>query len=192
MAPWDRVRQRSARTAAAIGRGLRQVRERLPTVPRLELKKTNWQPKGQLTMDSFRISTITHLTFAFLLLALSIASVLTVIQIAVKPGPDRGNLRMLNRANALGWMETIVAVLATLTGLWVMVASGRPLSETWLWASLAVMVFYSASLLPITKPPRMRLAEGGTTGRVGMQVLLHVAYMLLLLFTFALMLVKPR
>jgi hypothetical protein len=38
----------------------------------------------------------------------------------------------------------------------------------------------------------MRLAEGGTTGRVGMQVLLHVAYMLLLMFTFALMLVKPR
>lgn len=143
-------------------------------------------------MDSFRVATIAHLGLAFLLLGLSFASLWTVVLTAVKPGLDRANVRLTNRANVLGWMETIVAVLATLTGLWAMVLSDRPLAETWLWASLAVMVFYSASLLPITKPPRMRLAAGdSTTGRVGMQVLLHVAYMLLLLFTFALMLVKP-
>jgi hypothetical protein len=66
-----------------------------------------------------------------------------------------------------------------------------PWSQFWLWSSLRVVVFYSVALEYITKPARLAVAEGGSEGKVGLQVGLQVAHVLLLLVAFASMVVKP-
>jgi uncharacterized membrane protein len=142
-------------------------------------------------MNAYRVLMIAHAWVGALLFLLVISSIATAVHIAVKPDDDRANARLLNRANTIGLIENVVAVLLTLTGVTVMLMGNWPLSQAWLWMSLAIMLFYSTTVFAITKRPRMALAEGGTAVKAGMQVLLHVTYLLLLLVGLVLMWVKP-
>ncbi len=135
--------------------------------------------------------TIFHASMAVLLLILAILSVSVAVLTAVKPGTDRANEKLVKRANTIGLIENIVAGLVTLSGLIAMFLGPWPLSQLWLWMGLLIMVFYSGMLIFVTKPARMAVAEGGSEIKVGMQVLLHVASLLLLMVGFSLMLLKP-
>ena len=132
-----------------------------------------------------------HIGVAILLFLLALLSILVAVLTAVKPGVDRANEGLVKIANSIGLIENIVVGLVTLTGLIAMFTGSWSLSQLWLWMSLLIMVFYSVTLVFITKPARLVLAEGGSEIKVGMQVLLHVVYLLLLLVSFALMLLKP-
>ena len=134
---------------------------------------------------------IVHISVAILLFSLAILSVLTAVLIAVKPSTDPANERLVKKANTIGLIENIVAGIVTLTGLLAMFIGPWPFSQLWLWMSLLIMAFYSVTLVYITKPRRMAVAEGGSEIKTGMQVLLHVGYLLLIMVTFALMLLKP-
>ena len=90
-----------------------------------------------------------------------------------------------------GVMQNIVVGIVTLTGVIAVFMGPWSFSEFWLWSSLAVMAFYSAALQFITKPKRMVVAEGGSEGKVGLQVALQMVHVLLLLVVFASMIVKP-
>ncbi len=132
-----------------------------------------------------------HAGVAILLFSLALLSVLFAVLTAVKPGVDQANERLVKKANTIGLIENIVAGIVTLTGVIAMFIGPWPLSQLWLWMSLLIMVFYSVTLVYVTKPARLAVAEGGSEIKTGMQVLLHVAYLLLILVAFALMQFKP-
>ena len=110
---------------------------------------------------------------------------------AVKPGADKANARLVKLGNAIGLIENIVAAIVTLTGLIAVYMGSWPLSALWVWMSLLIMVFYSTTAVAITKPARQAVAVGSSAIKVGMQVLLHVGYFLLLLVGFVLAWFKP-
>ncbi len=135
--------------------------------------------------------TMVHAGVAILLFLLALLSVLFAVLTAVKPGVDQANERLVKKANTIGLIENIVAGIVTLTGVIAMFIGPWPLSQLWLWMSLLIMAFYSVTLVYITKPTRRAVAEGGSEIKTGMQVLLHVAYLLLIFVAFALMVFKP-
>ncbi len=134
---------------------------------------------------------IVHSGTAILLYSLAIISVIIAVLIAVKPAADPANEGLLRKANAVGLVESIVAVIVTLTGVIAVFMGPWSFSQLWLWLSLMTMVFYSAALLFVTKPARLVVAKGGSAVKCGMQVALQIGHVLLLNVAFGLMLLKP-
>ena len=111
--------------------------------------------------------------------------------IAVRPAADAANEGLLKKANTTSLVQIIVVGIVMLTGVVAVFMGTWPFSQFWLWSSVAVMAFYGLALQFITKPARMAVAVGGSEGKVGLQVALQVAHVLLLLVVFAAMMVKP-
>jgi len=128
---------------------------------------------------------------SLLLFSLAIISVLISVLIAVKPAADSANNGLVKKANTVGLIEFIVAVIVTLTGLIAVYMGPWQLSQSWLWMSLMIMVFYCIALLFVTKPARLAVAEGGSAIKAGLQVILQIGHVLLLIVAFSLMLLKP-
>jgi hypothetical protein len=142
-------------------------------------------------MSFYRILSMAHAGTAILLLSLATISVLIAVLIAVKPAVDQAHKGLVKKANFVGLIEIIVAVIVTLTGLIAMFMGSWSLSQSWLWMSLMVMVFYIVALEWITKPARLTVAEGGSQVKSGLQVVLQMGHVLLLFVAFALMALKP-
>jgi hypothetical protein len=142
-------------------------------------------------MSFYRILSMAHAGAAILLLSLATISVLIAVLIAVKPAADQAHKGLVKKANFVGLIEIIVAVIVTLTGLIAMFMGSWSLSQSWLWMSLMVMVFYIVALEWITKPARLTVAEGGSQVKSGLQVVLQMGHVLLLFVAFALMELKP-
>ena len=132
-----------------------------------------------------------HSGAAILLLSLAITSVVLSVLIAVKPAADRGDDKLLKRAYVVGLMEQFSIGVLVLTGVVTAYMNSWPLSQSWLWMSLMIVVFYSAALEFMTKPARLAVADGGSAVKVGMQVGLQVGHVLLLLVAFLLMALRP-
>ena len=141
-------------------------------------------------MDFYQILITTHIGVGILLFSVALVSVAIAVVSAVDPA-DKTNVVLVERANTVGFIENIIACMVTLTGLGAMFLGSFSLSELWLWMSLSIMVFYSLMLVLITKPARLRVAKGGSAVKTGMQVLFHVAHILLIIVSFAFMLLKP-
>jgi hypothetical protein len=118
-------------------------------------------------------------------------SVAIAVLIAVRPGADPANANLVRKANTAGLLQNMVVGIVTLTGVIAVFMGSWSFSQFWLWSSLVVVAFYSAALQFITRPARMAVAEGGSEGKVGMQVALQVAHVLLLIVVFASMMAKP-
>ena len=142
-------------------------------------------------MSFYRILSMAHAGTAILLLSLATISVVIAVLIAVKPAADQAHKGLVKRANFVGLIEIIVAVIVTLTGVIAMYMGPWSLSQSWLWMSLMVIAFYIVALEWITKPARLAVAEGGSEVKVGMQVVLQMGHVLLLFVAFALMELKP-
>jgi len=142
-------------------------------------------------MSSYEILSRVHGGTSILLFSLAIISVLISVLIAVKPAADQANAGLLKKANAIGLIENIVAVILTITGLIAVFMGSWRLSELWLWMSLMIMVFYSLALIFITKPARLAVPIGGSAVKTGLQVILQIGHVLLLFVAFALMVLKP-
>ena len=142
-------------------------------------------------MSFYQVLSMAHDGAAILLLSLALISILIAVLIAVRPAADPANQDLVRKANVSGLIQNIVVGLVTLTGVMVAFMGSWPLSQFWLWSSLVAMAFYSVALQFITKPARMAVAEGGSEGKVGLQVALQVAHFLLLMVVFASMTVKP-
>ncbi len=142
-------------------------------------------------MEFYSTFGMVHAGAAILLFLLAILSVSTAVLIAVKPGVDQANEKLVKKANTIGIIENIVAGIVTLTGVIAMIVGPWSLSQLWLWMSLLSMVFYSVTLIFVTKPARLAVAKGGSEIKVGMQVLLHMVYFLLIWIGFFIMVLKP-
>ena len=136
------------------------------------------------------LSTI-HAGSAILLLILAHVSVGFAVWIAVKAAADPANIKIVNMANKVGFIENAVAGILTLSGLIIAIQGPWSMSELWLWMSLLIMVFYMVALVRVTKPARMAVAESGSAIKSGMQCILQIGHILLLIVAFALMLLKP-
>jgi len=132
-----------------------------------------------------------HSGAAILLFSLAIISVLISVLIAVKPAVDPANSSLVKKANFVGLVELIVVGVVTLTGAIAVFLGSLSWSQSWLWMSLMIMVFYTVALIFVTKPARMSVAKGGSEIKVGMQVILQMGHVLFLFVAFALMLLKP-
>ena len=132
-----------------------------------------------------------HGSAGILLLSLAIISVLIAVLIAVKPAIDPANIALVKKANFVGWIEIIVAVIVTLTGLIATFMGSLPFSHLWIWLSLLVMTFYIAALIWVTKPARLVVAEGGSAVKTGMQVILQIGHVLLVFVALTIMVLKP-
>ena len=137
------------------------------------------------------ILNIAHSGTGILLFSLAILSVIFAVLIAVKPATDPANEGLLRKANSVGLVESLVAVIVTLTGVMMVFIGPWSFSELWLWMSLLTMAFYSAALFFITTPARLLVAKDGSAVKCGMQVALQIGHVLLLIFASALMLLKP-
>lgn len=142
-------------------------------------------------MSFYDVLSLAHSGAAILLLALAMVSVAIAVLIAVRPGADPANENLVRKANTAGLLQNMVVGIVTLTGVIAVFMGSGSFSQFWLWSSLVVVAFYSAALQFITRPARMAVAEGGSEGKVGMQVALQVAHVLLLIVVFASMMAKP-
>ena len=143
-------------------------------------------------MSFNRILSMSHGAAAILLLSLAIISVLIAVLMAVKPAADQAHKGLVKKANFVGLIEIIVAVIVAFTGVIAMFRGAWPLSQLWLWLSLVIIAFYIVALGWITKPARLAVAEGGSEIKSGMQVVLQMGHVLLLFAAFALMELKPQ
>lgn len=132
-----------------------------------------------------------HSGTAILLFSLAIISVIISVLIAVKPAVDPANEGMMKKANTVGLIELIVAGIVILTGVIAVFIGNWAWSQSWLWMSLMVMVFYCAALIFVTKPARLDVPKGGSAIKTGLQVILQIGHVLLVIVAFALMLLKP-
>jgi hypothetical protein len=139
----------------------------------------------------YEVLSMAHGGAAIALLLLALSSISIAVLIAVRPAADPANEVLVRRANISGLIQNVVIGVVTLTGVVAAFMGSWSFSQFWLWSSLAVVAFYSAALHFITKPARMAVAEGGSEGKVGLQVALQVAHVLLLMVVFASMVVKP-
>jgi len=142
-------------------------------------------------MDLYQVISTAHGWSAVLLFTLAIVSVSISVLIAVKPAADPANSALLRKANVVSLTESSVAGILTLTGVAAMIMGSWKLSELWLWLSLIIMVFYSVALVRITKRARLKVADGGSEIKSGMQVVLQMGHILLLFVAFAMMWLKP-
>ena len=142
-------------------------------------------------MSSYDVLYKVHGGTSILLLSLAIISVLIAILIAVKPAADPANEGLVKKANIVGLIENFVVVIVTLTGVIAVFMGTWAWSQSWLWMSLMIVVFYSVALIFITKPARLAVAEGGSAVKTGLQVILQIGHVLLLVVAFALMVLKP-
>jgi len=142
-------------------------------------------------MDFYQILITTHIGVGILLFLAALASVSVAVVSAVHPANDEYNLVLVEHGNTVGLIENIIACMVMLTGLAAVFLGSFSLSDLWLWMCLSIIVFYSLMLVFITKPARLRVASGGSATKTGMQVLFHVAHILLIIVSFAFMLLKP-
>ena len=89
------------------------------------------------------------------------------------------------------YRENIFAGIVTATGLTVMFMGDWQFSDLWMWMSLMIIVFYSVALVVITKPARLRVAEGSSEVKTGLQVVLEIGHIMLLMIAFSLMMFRP-
>jgi len=132
-----------------------------------------------------------HIGASLLLFLLAMISVAFSVLIAVKPAADPANSALLRRANFTSLIEITVAVVVLLTGLIAVFTGPSSLSDSWVWMSLMIMVFYLLAQVFVTKPARMVVAKHGSAVKTGMQVILQIGHVLLVLVAFSLMLLKP-
>ena len=132
-----------------------------------------------------------HSSAGVLLFLLALVSVLISVLIAVKPAADHANEELVSKANTVGRVQQVFVGIVTLTGVIAALMGPWTFSQFWLWSSLAVMAFYVVALEFVTKPARIAVADGGSEGKVGLQVGLQVAHVLLLMVAIASMVVKP-
>jgi uncharacterized membrane protein len=151
----------------------------------------NEQLQGKSFMDFYRLLVVMHIGMALVLFSVALTSVMIAVLSAVKPDPDQANVKLVDRGNIIGLMENMSAIVVTLTGVILVFMGSWSWSQLWLWLSLVVMAFYSIMLTFITRPARLAVAKGGSAVKAGMQVLFQVAHVLLLIVTFAFMLLKP-
>lgn len=139
----------------------------------------------------YEILRLAHSGAGILLFSLALISIVISVLIAVKPAADPANEELVSKANTVGLIQNVFVGIVTLTGVIVVFMGPWPFSQFWLWSSLFVMAFYVVALEYMTKPARMAVAEGGSEGKVGLQVALQVAHVLLLMVAIASMVVKP-
>ncbi len=142
-------------------------------------------------MDLYTILIMVHSGSAIFLLTLSTISVSIAVLIAVKPAVDHANMELVKKANVVGLLENIFAGIVTATGLTVMFMGDWQFSDLWMWMSLMIIVFYSVALVVITKPARLRVAEGSSEVKTGLQVVLEIGHIMLLMIAFSLMMFRP-
>ena len=142
-------------------------------------------------MDLYTILIMVHSGSAIFLLTLSTISVSIAVLIAVKPAVDHANMERVKKANVVGLLENIFAGIVTATGLTVMFMGDWQFSDLWMWMSLMIIVFYSVALVVITKPARLRVAEGSSEVKTGLQVVLEIGHIMLLMIAFSLMMFRP-
>ena len=142
-------------------------------------------------MDLYTILIMVHSGSAIFLLTLSTISVSIAVLIAVKPAVDHANMELVKKANVVGLLENIFAGIVTLTGLIVMFMGSWEFLDLWMWMSLMIIVFYSVALVVITKPARLRVAEGSSEVKTGLQVVLEIGHIMLLMIAFSLMMFRP-
>ena len=128
---------------------------------------------------------------SLVLFLLAMTSVVISVLIAVKPAADQANDALRRKANFVGLIELIVAVIITVTGGIAVYLGSWSISDLWLWMSLMIMAFYCFALIFVTKPARMAVSDGGSAVKTGMQVILHIGHVLLIFVAYALMLLKP-
>ncbi|MAF82908.1 MAG: hypothetical protein CL797_02250 [Chromatiales bacterium] len=129
---------------------------------------------------------------AISLFFIALISIWISVLTAVNPGVDQANKRLIKRANLVGLIEGIVAIILTLTGVVSVILGTWAFSELWLWLSLMIMAFYITALNFVTKPARMVVAKDGSAIKAGMQVILQIGHFLLILVAYSLMLLKPH
>jgi uncharacterized membrane protein len=132
-----------------------------------------------------------HAIAGIALFALALISIAFSILIAIKPAAQSAGQGLLKRANMVGLVEFMTVGIIVVTGVTAAFLKSLPFSQTWLWMGLMIMVFYAAALQFVTKPARRNVPEGSTAVKVGMQVALQVAHVLLLIVAFAVMKLKP-
>ncbi len=142
-------------------------------------------------MDLYTILIMVHSGSAIFLLTLSTISVSIAVLISVKPAVDHANMELVKKANVVGLLENIFAGIVTATGLTVMFMGDWQFSDLWMWMSLMIIVFYSVALVVITKPARLRVAEGSSEVKTGLQVVLEIGHIMLLMIAFSLMMFRP-
>jgi len=146
---------------------------------------------SQFFMSFYDVLNRVHGGSSLLLLSLAIISVLIAVLIAVKPAADPANEGLVRKANFVGLIEFVVLAILALTGVIAVFMGTWPWSQSWLWMSLMIVVFYSVALIFVTKPARLAVAEGSSAVKTGLQVILQVGHVLLLVVAFALMVLKP-
>jgi uncharacterized membrane protein len=142
-------------------------------------------------MNFSQFLSVAHIVTAILLFSLAIGSIALSVLIAIKPAAQSTGQGLVKRARVVALIEILTVGAVTLTGVVAAVLASLPLSQTWLWMGLVIMVFYGTAHQLVTKPARMNVPEGGTAVKVGMQVALQVAHVLLLIVAFAIMRMRP-
>jgi hypothetical protein len=143
-------------------------------------------------MSSSQLVGLLHTGMAISLFFIALISIWISVLTAVNPGVDQANKRLIKRANLVGLIEGIVAIILTLTGVVSVILGTWAFSELWLWLSLMIMAFYITALNFVTKPARMVVAKDGSAIKAGMQVILQIGHFLLILVAYSLMLLKPH
>ena len=143
-------------------------------------------------MSFYPILSKVHSGTAILLLSLAIVSVVISVLIAVKPAVDPANAGLVRKANIVGTIELIIALMVTLTGVIAVFSGSWVWSEFWVWLSMVTMVFYTGALIFLTRPARLAVADGGSAVKTGLQVILQIGHVLLLFVAYALMFLKPQ
>ncbi len=142
-------------------------------------------------MSFYPTLSMVHTIAGISLFALALISIAFSILIAIKPAAQSADQGLVKRANMVGLVEFMTVGIIIVTGVAAAFMKSLPFSQTWLWMGLMIMVFYAAALQFVTKPARRNVPEGGTAVKVGMQVALQVAHVLLLIVAFAVMKLKP-
>jgi uncharacterized membrane protein len=142
-------------------------------------------------MSFYQILSMVHGNAAILLFALAILSIVFSVLIAVRPVTHSANHGLAKKANIVSLIEITTLGVVAVTGLVAVFMASLPLSQTWLWLGLVIVVFYGFALQFVTKRARLNVPQGTTATKVGMQVALQVAHLLLLIVAFALMALKP-
>ncbi|MDP6674887.1 MAG: hypothetical protein QGH93_08590, partial [Gammaproteobacteria bacterium] len=145
-----------------------------------------------IIMSSSQLVGLLHTGMAISLFFIALISIWISVLTAVNPGVDQANKRLIKRANLVGLIEGIVAIILTLTGVVSVILGTWAFSELWLWLSLMIMAFYITALNFVTKPARMVVAKDGSAIKAGMQVILQIGHFLLILVAYSLMLLKPH
>ena len=102
--------------------------------------------EGRNFVGIYSVISKVHGGAALLFFSLAIISVLISVLIAVKPAADPANARLVKKANFVGLLEIVLVGVVTLTGVAAVFMGSLSWSQSWLWMSLMIMVFYTRCL----------------------------------------------